>query len=324
MLGKAIPTNKQIKNVCKSNPMSKSKVKESKNEKERQQNDETAPFSRRDKMRQQMLHHARHLKYPIRTRANTMKDPLLISSESEETLNVSTLSAQEPSQTSPKKKEHTNRLCKNQSGGKPQICPKFTKSSVKQKAYRAAQLKKEADALKSRDSPSTKRDGKMKSSVPSISPKRVSSTPKTGTPRNKLCSSKFNNLDPTTSPQKCSISSLHDNGLTKKFKTSLSMDTSNTCSKIVTDSIQNVSQALTLEMNEEMETDTNEISAPQVDLGEIEETDSNKKESTFDVTEEGNNCFIIIVDANPYYSRIILIVSKKVSCNYFQTTKKKM
>ena len=280
LLDKATATNKQSKNVYKGNSISKSKIKESKNEKEG--NDETAPFSRRDKMRKQMLHHARHLKYPLRTRANTMKDPLLISSESEETLNVSTLTAHEPSQTSPKKKqEHTNRLCKNQNVGKPQICPRFTKSALKQKAYRAAQLKKEGDALKSRESPTTtKRYGKMNFSVPDISSKRVSSKPKNGTPRNKLSSSKSIHLDQTTSPQKCSISSLQGNGLAKKFNTSLSMDTSNISSKTSnTDSIQNVAQKLRWELNEEMDTDMNDISAVQVDPEEIDVTESNKNQS---------------------------------------------
>ena len=99
----------------------------------------------------------------------------------------------------------------------------------------------------------------------------------------------MNHLGQITSPQKCS---LRDNGLTKDLETPLSLDTYKTSSKIVTDTTQIVSQKLRLEMNEEVKTDTNAISALRIDLVEIQGAGSKKKNFTLDGTKEGNKCYV--------------------------------
>ena len=61
---------------------------------------------------------------------------------------------------------------------------------------------------------------------------------------------------------------------------------------IVTDTNQIVSQKLRLEINEELETDTNAFSDLRVDLVEIQGTGSKKKNFTLDETKEGKKCYV--------------------------------
>ena len=118
-----------------------------------------------------MLHHARHLRYPLSDKhlnreknREPLKDKLIISQEIGGSMNTpSTPSDQDTEYPRKKKNGQTNRLCKNQSIDKPLICPKFTKSTLKQKAYRAAQIKKNNEQLKaltSRNEPSSPRKPK--------------------------------------------------------------------------------------------------------------------------------------------------------------------
>ena len=135
--------------TTKAKDMANIKQVDKKPEAEPKDNSNVPPFSRRDKMRKQIEHHARHLKNPLtrsRGENTTMKDPLLSSGEREDSWNVSTVSAKQHYVKSKTKDDQSKRLCKKSDTSKPQICPKFTKSALKQKAYRVAQMKKDAES----------------------------------------------------------------------------------------------------------------------------------------------------------------------------------
>ena len=118
-----------------------------------------------------MLHHARHLKYPLSDKhlnreknRDPLKDNLIISQEIGGIMNTPSTTS-DPVKQSPRKKKNSqsNPSCKNQNIDKPSICPRFTKSTLKQKAYRAAQIKKNNEHLKtltSRNEPSSPRKPK--------------------------------------------------------------------------------------------------------------------------------------------------------------------
>ena len=118
-----------------------------------------------------MLHHARHLRYPLSDKhlnreknREPLKENLIISQELGGTKNTPSTTFDEDKE-SPRKKRNgqTNRHCKKQNIDKPLICPKYTKSTLKQKAYRAAQIKKNNEQLNSptsRNEPSSPRKPK--------------------------------------------------------------------------------------------------------------------------------------------------------------------
>ena len=115
------------------------------NEKEKlRSEDSVVPYTRSDKMKRQIIHHARFLKNAPRSRANTLNDPLL--HRSDNTLHLSTLPLQEQPRISiQRKNDPIKRLCNSNLDIKPPMSPRLTKSSLKQRAYRAAQMKKEKE-----------------------------------------------------------------------------------------------------------------------------------------------------------------------------------
>ena len=106
--------------------------------------DSVVPYTRSDKMKRQIIHHARFLKNAPRSRANTLNDPLL--RRSDNTLHLSTLPLQDQPRISiQRKNDPIKRICNSNLEIKPPMSPRLTKSSLKQKAYRAAQIKKEKE-----------------------------------------------------------------------------------------------------------------------------------------------------------------------------------
>ena len=127
------------------NKMKVKRQKKLSNEKEKlRSEDSVVPYTRSDKMKRQIIHHARFLKNAPRSRANNLNDPLL--HRSDNTLHLSTLPLQDQPRISiQRKNDPIKRICNSNLEIKPPMSPRLTKSSLKQKAYRAAQMKKEKE-----------------------------------------------------------------------------------------------------------------------------------------------------------------------------------
>ena len=152
--------------IPESNDIKKNKVKRQKKLNKEQEKmrseDSVVPFTRSDKMKRQIIHHARFLKHSTRSRANTLNDSLSLP-RSENASSPSTLYLKNQTQISiQRRNDPIKRLCNIDNAIKQQLSPKLTKSTLKQKAYRAAQMKKDKEVKSSVKFPKAKQSDKIK------------------------------------------------------------------------------------------------------------------------------------------------------------------